>query len=69
MKTIAVIVGVAGILALGLAFYALMSWVFEVAWNWVVPSIFHLTTITFWESAVILLLLCIIGSFFKRSRD
>jgi len=35
---------------LGLGFLAFMGWVVMALWNWLMPDIFGLTTITYWQA-------------------
>ena len=47
-----------GILALGLAF--LFGWVVMLLWNWLMPDIFGLKRVTYWQAWGLLILCCIL---------
>lgn len=55
------------IISIGLG--AFSAWMFEILWNWLMPLLFHLPTLTFWQAWGIIALLSIIGGFFKSSTD
>lgn len=55
-----------GIIAL---IVAIVAYPFMWLWNWLMPAIFGLGTISIWQSIGILVFLSIIGSFFKRSKS
>lgn len=45
--TLGKIVGIILLFAIGVA---LCGWVIMLLWNWLMPTIFNLTTITFWQA-------------------
>jgi hypothetical protein len=47
-----------GILGIGLMF--LFGWVVMILWNWLMPEIFGLTTVTYWQAWGLLVLSCIL---------
>ncbi|CAM3402478.1 hypothetical protein [Zobellia roscoffensis] len=48
----------------GIAFLLLFAYIFMYLWNWLMPEIFGLTTLTYWQAAGLLILSKIIfGSF------
>lgn len=47
-----------GILGIGLLF--LFGWVVMLLWNWLMPELFGLTTVTYWQAWGLLLLSCIL---------
>jgi len=56
-KFIATIIGFIGIIVLAFLLDLLLAWPFMILWNWLMPMIFGLTTLTFWQ-AFGLMLLC-----------
>ncbi|MBI9106826.1 MAG: hypothetical protein JEZ04_08770 [Spirochaetales bacterium] len=52
-----------GVLGLGLG--ALCIWLVMLLWNWLMPEIFGLTTLTYWKAGGLMLLSCIL---FKNIR-
>lgn len=48
---------------------AVIGYPFKWLWNWIMPSVFGMHEITFWQSCGILLLLAAVGSFFKSSTN
>lgn len=47
-----------------IAFVALYGWIVMMLWNWLIPDLFGLSTISFWQAAGLLLLCKILfGSF------
>lgn len=67
MQFLAVIGAIAGALCLYFAFLCLGAWVFQLLWNWVMVGFFHAQYLDFWYSVGIVLILSLIGSFFKGS--
>lgn len=63
ISIIGLIVFIGSLFAAVLAFSA---WIFELLWNWVLPDLFHVPMITFWQSVGIVLLLSFIGGVFKK---
>lgn len=57
-------------LPLIIAGFAALSVVIMLLWNWLMPTLFHLTTITFWQAAGLFALSRLLfGGFrFKRNR-
>lgn len=49
------------------AFDFLWAWLLMLLWNWVVPDVFHGPMLTYWQAFVGVLLLSLIGGFFKGS--
>ena len=45
---------------LGLGFLALCGWVVMLLWNWLMPDIFGLKTLTFWQASGLLVLTSIL---------
>lgn len=56
-KFIAGLIAVLGIFALVLIIDLIFAWPFMLLWNWLMPAIFSIKTITFWQ-AYGLMLLC-----------
>ncbi len=51
------IAGIAVLAVVGTAVFALaFGWLVMILWNWLMPSIFHLGTLTYWESFGIVIL-------------
>ncbi len=48
------------------ALYALSGYIFMTAWNLVVSPVFNLTTLNFWQGFAAVILLSMIGGYFKR---
>lgn len=46
-------------------FLGIGGWIFQLCWKVVMPYLFHLSTITFWQSFAICTILYIVGSFLK----
>jgi hypothetical protein len=59
-----VILGLIGAVAIALLFGYVVVWL----WNWLMPELFGLTTITFWQAVVLIILARIIFGGFKHSR-
>jgi len=54
-----IIIGIGfGILGIGLAF--LFGWVVMLLWNWLMPDIFGLKRVTYWQAWGLLILCCIL---------
>lgn len=45
-----------GILVIAFLLDLLLAWPFMLLWNWLMPMIFGLTTLTFWQSFGLMLL-------------
>lgn len=45
-----------GILVIAFLIDLLLAWPFMLLWNWLMPMIFGLTTLTFWQSFGLMLL-------------
>lgn len=56
-KFIAGLIAVLGIFALVFIIDLIFAWPFMLLWNWLMPAIFSIKTITFWQ-AYGLMLLC-----------
>ena len=55
---------------LGIVFVIAFGWVVMLLWNWLVPSIFNLREITFWEALGLLLLgKLLFGGFHGKDRS
>jgi hypothetical protein len=50
-------------------FFITGTWIFESLWNWLVPDLFNGPELTFWKAAGLMLLLSIIGGFFRGSSN
>jgi len=61
MKFFAIVIAIVGITALVCGAFALSAFLFEVVWNFVMPAVFKLPIITFWQAAGIVFLLGFIG--------
>jgi hypothetical protein len=59
-----VILGLIGAVAIALLLGYVVVWL----WNWLMPELFGLTTITFWQAVVLIILARIIFGGFKHSR-
>lgn len=56
-------------LAFFIVFLAVFGWVTERLWNWLMPPIFHLHVITYWQAVGLLLLSKILlGGFHRHGR-
>lgn len=44
---------------------ALISWLFMLVWNFVIPTAFHWVSLTFWQAMACVFLLGFVGSRFK----
>lgn len=55
------------VLALVTALDFLWAWILELLWNWLVPLLFHGPAITYWEAFGLILLLTLIGGFFRSA--
>lgn len=58
---------VIGLITFAVGCFFLSTWVFELLWNYVMPTVFKLPVLSFWHSAAIVLLLGFIGSAVKSS--
>ncbi len=68
LAAILVVLGVvAGIIALVFAIGALTALPVWALWNWIAAGVFHLPTMTFWQTYGLMLLVNIIVSLFTRS--
>lgn len=63
----ATFVGCVGIWAVVIGLHFLLAWAFEDLWNWLMPLIFHLPTLTYWEAFGLLAVLSIVGGFFRSN--
>lgn len=55
-KFLEVLVTIIGILVIAFLLDLLLAWPFMLLWNWLMPMIFGLTTLTFWQSFGLMLL-------------
>ena len=67
-----IVIGIGfGILGIGLAF--LFGWIVMLLWNWLMPDIFGLKRVTYWQAWGLLILCCILfkdfGSGHSNSRS
>lgn len=51
------------------AIAATSGWILMLLWNWLIPSIFGLTEITYWQAVGITALLTFIGGFFGKTKS
>ena len=58
------ILGIIGAVAIALLFGYVVVWL----WNWLMPGLFGLSTITFWQAVVLIILARIIFGGFKHPR-
>ena len=68
------ILAVIGFIILGAGLFFLCGWVVMLLWNWLMPEIFGLKTLTYWQAWGVLALSCILfgrigGSGGKGSRS
>lgn len=54
------------LILLWLIITSLSSWILTSIWNWLLVDLFNFPVITFWEGCGIVILLRLIGSFFKK---
>ena len=59
------ILGVILIIAIAFLGLAASAWILQLAWNFVVPSVFGLVALTFWQAFALCVVLFVIGSFFR----
>lgn len=55
-KFLEVLVTIIGVLVIAFLLDLLLAWPFMLLWNWLMPMIFGLTTLTFWQSFGLMLL-------------
>jgi hypothetical protein len=55
-KFLEVLVTIIGVLVIAFLLDLLFAWPFMLLWNWLMPMIFGLTTLTFWQSFGLMLL-------------
>lgn len=55
-KFLEVLVTIIGIFVIAFLLDLLLAWPFMLLWNWLMPMIFGLTTLTFWQSFGLMLL-------------
>lgn len=55
-KFLEVLVTIIGVLIIAFLLDLLFAWPFMLLWNWLMPMIFGLTTLTFWQSFGLMLL-------------
>lgn len=53
------------VLAICLAAESFVAWIFQMLWNFIVPDLFGLPVINFWQALAIWLLVGLIGGCFK----
>lgn len=56
-----------GVLLLAFAIMCFEGWILMLLWNWLLVSLFGISTIGFWQGVGLILLLNLIGSFFKTT--
>lgn len=56
-----------GILLLAFAIICFEGWILMLLWNWLLVSLFSISTIGFWQGVGLILLLNLIGGFFKTT--
>jgi len=56
MKIFEDIIAVISVIILAFLLDLLLAWPFMLLWNWLMPMIFGLTTLTFWQSFGLMLL-------------
>lgn len=56
-----------GILLLAFAIMCFEGWILMLLWNWLLVSLFGISTIGFWQGVGLILLLNLIGGFFKTT--
>ena len=56
-----------GILLLAFAIICFKGWILMLLWNWLLVSLFGISTIGFWQGVGLILLLNLIGGFFKTT--
>jgi hypothetical protein len=61
MKILAYATAVIGVIGLAVLVYGIISLLFEIVWNYVMPTVFHLPDLNIWEAAAIVFLLGFIG--------
>lgn len=55
-KFLEVLVTIIGVFVIAFLLDLLLAWPFMLLWNWLMPMIFGLTTLTFWQSFGLMLL-------------
>lgn len=66
MDTIGAILAV---LAIGFCLDAVIAWIFKLLWNFVAAGVFGAPVLTFWPAFALILLISIVGSFFKSNSN
>ena len=61
------ILALLGILLLAFAIMCFEGWILMLLWNWLLVSLFGISTIGFWQGVGLILLLNLIGGFFKTT--
>ena len=56
-----------GVLLLAFALMCFEGWILMLLWNWLLVSLFGISTIGFWQGVGLILLLNLIGGFFKTT--
>ena len=56
-----------GALLLAFAIICFEGWILMLLWNWLLVSLFGISTIGFWQGVGLILLLNLIGGFFKTT--
>lgn len=56
-----------GVLLLAFAIMCFEGWILMLLWNWLLVSLFGISTIGFWQGVGLILLLNLIGGFFKTT--
>lgn len=61
------ILALLGVLLLAFAGMCFEGWILMLLWNWLLVSLFGISTIGFWQGVGLILLLNLIGGFFKTT--
>lgn len=61
------ILALLGVLLLVFAIMCFEGWILMLLWNWLLVSLFGISTIGFWQGVGLILLLNLIGGFFKTT--
>lgn len=65
-------IGLLAFIGAVVAFVAFVIWLFEIVWNFVMPDVFGVASLSFWQAAAIVFLVGYVGYFGglgRSSRD
>lgn len=59
------ILGVILIIAIAFLGLAASAWILQLAWNFIVPAVFGLVALTFWQAFALCVVFSVVGGFFR----